>query len=179
MSNTNGVGLTSPWDNFYKEIVALFEGDPEVKVQFNQGEDSMTIKLYVADTDKAMALETLLPDEKTFGNITVHITVIPPNVDEMDKKTLFEKAFDKNPAFMYAESRGLFDAEVNYIIFNKEVVQYYNDDLGDANRLRSTLYQDIAKDVFKEIPNVHYCTSQYKIRQYIPAKRPYNNDSEF
>lgn len=176
------VGLSSPWDNFYKEVKVLFEYDPEVKVKFNEEAEKKVIKLYVADTDKAMALEKLLPKEKVFGNIKVFISVIPPNSDELDTTTLFEKAFDKNSAFDYVDVRKVFETDNVFVVFTKEVVQYYNDDLGDANRLRSTLYQDIAKDVFKEIPNVHYCTNKCKTMQYIPARRDYrtyNNDSEF
>ena len=31
-------------------------------------------------------------------------------------------------------------------------------DLGDYNRICSILYQYLAKDIFKEVPNIFYCT---------------------
>ena len=43
-----------------------------------------------------------------------------------------------------------------YVVFEKEVVQYWNDNLGDINGLRSTLYQDLAKEIFADdLQNVY------------------------
>ena len=48
---------------------------------------------------------------------------------------------------------------MSFAVFAKEVVQYYNDDLTDINGLKSTLYEDIARDVF-DIDGINYCTSK-------------------
>lgn len=40
-----------------------------------------------------------------------------------------------------------------------KVVQYFNDDLGDAHGVCSTLYQEIAKDVFGEHEGIFFCTN--------------------
>ena len=141
---------------FYKEIDALFKEDPDVKVEYDK--DANTIKLYVEDAEKADALAQLLPPEKTFGNITVRIMVIPANVSSPSKLQLFQKAFEGNPAFVSAQTAkdGLY--ELAYIVFQCKVVQFFSDDLGDLNGLKSTLYQDIAKDVFENVPGIFYCT---------------------
>jgi hypothetical protein len=49
---------------------------------------------------------------------------------------------------------------LTYVAFKKEVVQFYADNLRDPNGFKSTLYQDIAEDVFGEKNNVCYCTSK-------------------
>lgn len=151
------VRMISPWVNFYKEIEALFGEDPDINIIFDN--DNMKINLYVEKQEKAEALSQLLPDERVFGNITVKVAVIPANFQYVPTIKLFEDAFENNPVFSYANSiEGLFSNPINYVVFKNKVVQYYNDDLGDANGVRSTLYQEIAKDVFGDGINVNFCT---------------------
>ena len=45
-----------------------------------------------------------------------------------------------------------------YVVFKNRVVQFFNDNLNDIYGNISTLYQEIASDVFKEISGVNYCT---------------------
>ena len=151
------VKLVSPWIDYYEEINALFGQDPDVNVVYD--EDAQEIKLYVTGQDKAYALDKLMPAEKTFGNVVVKVTIIPAN--ETVEKTnldLLKDAFMGNPAFSYAvaANKGFFD--MSYVVFKNAVVQYHNDDLGDVNGMRSTLYQEIAKDVLGMFDGIYYCT---------------------
>ncbi len=148
--------LSPPWITFYHEVDALFKDDPDVKVAYN--EDENVIKLFVENAEKADALTRLLPAQKTFGNITVLIKVIPANKLGVEKASLFQTAFEGNPAFAFVKtvSQGLYD--MSYVVFKNRVVQFFNDDLSDINGNRSTLYQEIAKDVFGTIHGVSFCT---------------------
>ena len=47
---------------------------------------------------------------------------------------------------------------MTYVVFKKEVVQYFNDSLGDIHGVCSTLMQDIAKDIFEDTEGVYFCT---------------------
>ena len=163
--NKKGLNLASPWAIFYHEIQALFEKDEDIKITFD--EENYVIKLYVTGTDKAAALEELLPQEKDFGNITLKIEVIPANNENPTFKELYERAFAGNPIFSYASNgyNGI-TADNTYIVFRKEVVQYYNDSLKDINGLCSTLHQEVAKDVFDETPGVCYCTDTDKVHEF-------------
>ena len=61
--------------------------------------------------------------------------------------------------FSYVEEvTGIFSNPITYVVFVNEVVQYYNDNLSDIHGLRSTLYQEIAKDIFETRLGVYYCT---------------------
>lgn len=148
--------LSSPWILFYREIEALFKEDPAIKVEYN--EDTQTIKLFVEGEEKADALTQLLPAERTFGNITVKVTVIPANLGNASTLQLFQKAFEGNAAFAFTyASDGIFSA--NYVVFKGKVVQYPSDDIGSLNGLTSALYQDIAKDIFgQDTPGLYFCT---------------------
>lgn len=148
--------LASPWVIYYREVESLFAEDPEVKTTLD--ENTCTLKIFVDNNpDKAEALTQLLPEYKKFGNIALKIEVLPSNVQASSKIDLFRKAFKRNPAVSYIETvDGVFRA--NYIVFRNKVVQYYADDLGDINGMHSTLYQDIAQDIFGSEEGIYYCT---------------------
>lgn len=151
----NKMNLATPWTTFFRKIEALFKDDPEVNVVYDA--ESRAVKLFVDNAEKADALMKLLPGEKVFGNVTMTIEVIPANEVAESKASLFQKAFEGNPAFSFVKNvEGIFS--MSYVVFKKKVVQFFNDDLGDLNGLCSTLYQDIAKDVFKEQNGIYFCT---------------------
>lgn len=148
--------LSPPWVTFYRKMEALFGADPQIHLMFD--EESYEIKVRVDNATKAEAIAQLLPLEKTFGNVTVNITVIPANI-EQDTQTLFRAAFDGNPAMSYVQHINTpFAGEVDYVVFANRVVQFQNDNIGDINGNMSTLYEDIARDVFEIDGGVFYCT---------------------
>ena len=148
--------LSSPWMSYYHKLQAMFKDDPEIKLDFD--EDNIEVKMYVDNEDKADALQKLLPAEKVFGSVVMRITVVPANVGE-SKAHLFETAFSGNPAFSFIISvEDVFTNPVNYVVFKKEVVQYFNDNLGDYHGNCSTLYQDIALEIFGDMDGIFFCT---------------------
>ena len=150
----NSIQLSSPWMNFYRELDALFGGDPDINIEYNQEENN--IDFYVDNEEKAEALQTLLPFSKAFGNVTVFINIIPCNTEKTINHNIFEKAFKGNPAFAYTvDSEKL---PIHYVVFKNKVVQYFNDAINDAPGVKSTIYQEIAKDVFGEVNGTYFCT---------------------
>lgn len=150
------LNLSAPWTIFFNEVASLFGGDPEIVIKYD--EENYEIELYVDNPVKADALSKILPAERTFGNVTVTLTVTPSNEPESDI-SIYQKAFAGNPAFSYATTT---DEEAGfngtYVVFANKVVQYFADNLGDVNRNRSTLYQDIADRIIEEHPGVFFCT---------------------
>ena len=155
------VKLSPPWISFFREVEALFEEDPEIVIRYV--EEPLTIKLYVNNEAKADALTQLLPTEKNFGGVTVYIQVIPADTDRKPNKAeLFKAAYAGNPIFEeMIDVEGVFVYPIHYCVLEKKVVQYWNDNLADPNGNVSTLYQDIAKDVFGDTDSVIFCTSPY------------------
>ena len=152
------VGLSSPWVIYYREIEALFGQDPEIKIEFDN--DTVELKLFIDNNEKVEALEQLLPNTVAFGNVELKIYIIPANVKTArDYKALYTAAFRGNPAFKKCVNGGnpITSSSV-YVVFKKEVVQFFDDDLTDINGNRSTLYQDIAKEIFREEAGVNFCT---------------------
>ena len=151
------IKLSPPWLTFYHEMEALFGEDPEIRIEYSDSTE--TIKLYVDNTEKAEALSKLLPVKKSFGNVTVTIQVIPANESAVRIVDLFDRAFKGNPALSYVRTTGgAFGIPMDYVVFKNRVVQFFNDDISDINGLKSTLYQEIAKDIFDETTGIFFCT---------------------
>lgn len=153
------VKLSAPWDEFYNEVNELFKYDDEVRVVFF--EEQKKIKLFVDNPAKAEALQKLLPQKKEWGKVVLLIEVIPSNKEKKTELTrsIWSVAFTGNTAvsFIYTID-GIFNNPLTYVVFVNEVVQYFNDNLGDINGNRSTLYEDIARDVFGHVDGTFFCT---------------------
>ena len=161
--------LSSPWVEYYRKINALFARDPDIRIVFDEEEPKLMI--YVYNDRKARAMDALIGTEKVFGNVTLKIEVIPANnkveflstttgYTKTEKKNLAGALFQGNSAVKSIHDiENYFEGAVTYIIFEKEVVQYFDDNLGSYYGLKSTLYEDIAKDVLSPVAGVYYCTS--------------------
>ena len=151
--------LSSPWEIFYKELNILFSKDDDVSIVYDTEEQIIT--MYVQDGTKAVALMEILPEELHFGNIVVTLNIVPANKGRTRSMgSIYEDAFWGNPIVEDIRTyEGIMSNPITYVIFRKEVVQYWNDDIGDANGICSTLYQDIAYRVFEETQGVYFCTS--------------------
>ena len=149
--------LSTPWVTFAKKIKTMFEKDPEVNVVYSNND--VEVKLYVDNYAKADALSAILPTEKTFGNVVLKITVVPSNVT-LNRVTLFRNAFANNPILNRVETvHPTQDSSINYFIFNRDVISFFNDDLSDFYGMESTLAEDIAREIFDiEDEAIFFCT---------------------
>lgn len=155
----NNLKLSAPWVTYVNELRAMFAGDKDVSIEYSDSVEDH-VKIYVDDPEKANALMYLIPVAKVFGNFILKVSVIPTNLHIADVTNLLETAFKNNSAVKSVSTLPSPFGEFNYITFAKEVVQFPNDEVSDPNGLKSTLYQDIAKDLFDSHPNVFYCTSK-------------------
>ena len=156
------INLSAPWVTYYREIKALFDDDPEIDIVYDEAANN--ILLYVDNSAKADALTKLLPEEREFGNVTVHVTVIPSNNDIGTRVALLQKAFENNPAFAFIKpAGGVFTDDINYIVFKNRVVQYFADNMHDIHGNISTIYEDIARDVLGEEEGCFFCTDLEQI----------------
>lgn len=158
MSDNKKVNLAAPWVIDYRKIEALFREDKQIKVVFD--EDTYTTKIYVDNEDKAEALKDLLPSEKKYGNVIMKIIVVPANKLQDSKIALFRRAFSGNPAVSFIETINVDTNDMNFIVFQPVVVQFFNDSTADIHGLCSTLYQDIAKDIFGEQEGIFFSTDK-------------------
>ena len=155
--------LSSPWEIWYKKLNEFFKYDKEVTILFDR--DNYVIKLFVANGEKWAAIRQLLPEHIQMGNIDLKIEVVPPNRLEGANNEIgnvYEAAFKNNPVLSYVktvDNVGIFPLGITYVVFENKVVQFFSDDITSINGYTSTLYQDIARDIFGQPENVYYCTN--------------------
>lgn len=156
--------ISPPWVTTYNELKAMFDPDPDIEIEYDNDEREVTF--IVTNPEKAAALEYILPEYYSFGTVWLNIIVEAPNgmanLAFPNNKELFDILFNRNPvyAFSYAVS-GIFSNSIVYVVFKNKVVQFFNDNLNDIYGNMSTLYQEIAKDLFgfhDNLFNVCYCT---------------------
>lgn len=159
--NSIDLSASAPWVTYFEKLYLLFKKDPEVAVVLKQNEDGdKKIEIYVDNYRKAEAISKILPCYVSFGNVIVPIIVLPNNDENEDWIYNFMDAFDGNDIIDdVVQDTGL-THDMNYVVFKKEVAQYYSDNLQSVDGLSSTLYEDIAREIFKDAPaGTFFCTS--------------------
>ena len=155
-------GVSSPWVCEFRKYEIIFGKDKNIKLEFDNNDP--TIKMYINGQDKYEALSQFLPSEKQFGNVKLKIQLIPANNLKMSTLDMFRRAFADNPIVtdIISIPREIIGSTNNfdYVVFKKEVVQYHDDSLNDPHGNRSTLYQDIAEEIFNEHNGVYFCTDR-------------------
>ena len=147
--------ISPPWVIYIHKLQALFDGDPHIAFNVDYNKPSVVINVTNTDGEKAAALATLLPSEQKFGNVILSITIEcenMPNKAFVSAKEIFETAFKGNPCFAYVvvpESEYWY-VPFTYVVFKNCVVQFFADNLNDPHGIVSTLYQNIADEVFED-----------------------------
>lgn len=148
------IDLLPPWEVYAQKIKAMFDGDPDIKIEVV--DQPHIVKIKVNNQTKADALSQLLPEKILYGSVTVAIKVTPVNNGDhfLD---LINRALDGNPNFAYTKvTTGVFPGR--YVVMKKKVAQYPSDNLYDPHGVTSTLYADLAMDLFGGPNGVFYCT---------------------
>lgn len=171
------VGLSPPWVEYYKKVSEFFRDDQEIGILYN--EDENELKIYVDNPDRATALAELFPIEKDFGNVKLYISIIPSNKQLKKNNRLktynstVEAALANCPAVdSIKKVTTFFDMDLTYVLFKNKVVQYFIDNIGDYHGIKSTLYEDIARDIFENVDGVFYCTALPKDISTLTIKTP-------
>lgn len=153
--------LQSPWVTHYEKIRELFKNDKEIKLVWD--DDSANLTMYIDNPNKANVLRSMIPQTKTFGNVTMTIDIIPSNSCNFVAHTnpYIEHAFAGNPIYHFSKTfpNAFMTNPITYVVFAKEVIQYYNDDLGDLFGNANCLAEDLARDVLENnVDGIFFCT---------------------
>ena len=160
------LAIEAPWETFCKQLKALFERDTDIIVsdiyEHEYGMDTdYGVAIQVTRHDKFLALDRLLPRVKTFGNVTLGIDLYDEENGEVDTAALLKTLFDGNTIVDSIKTRtDPAGVDWNYVLFKPEVIQFFDDDLGDFNGNWNGLAEDIAREVFAENGRgVYFCTA--------------------
>ena len=159
--------ISPPWVIYLNKLQALFDGDPHIAFNIDYEELTVTLSVAASDDLKAAAIRKLLPEEKKFGNVTLTINVdcpVTPNIAFKNAEELFNRAFAGNPCFAYCvvPTSEYWAVPFTYVVFKNCVVQFFADNLNDPHGIISTLYQEIADEIFSDMnfvgSGIAYCT---------------------
>lgn len=144
--------ILPPWSITIKKFEALFDGDPQIACNCDFRGSTPSITLACNNGDKVAALQQILPEEVSFGNIKLKVAVdgVPSNRAFTSKVELFDTAFSGNPAYAYAvcpAEEGYQWIGTTYVVFKNCVVQFAADNLNDCHGIISTLYETIAGEL--------------------------------
>lgn len=147
--------ISPPWVTYYRELNEFFNEDADITVEFDEDKKEITIK--TTRYEKNLALKKVLQREKDFGGVKLKINVIYDD-PEIDALNAFKQLSIDNPVFKYICTFPTSTNPISYVMLAKEVVQYWNDDLSDPHGITSTLYENIARNIFKEDEGIIFST---------------------
>jgi len=156
-----GLGLQSPWVTLYNKIYFMFSNDEDLDISNlieSDGNYSMTIASN--NTTKLKAIEKILKHEFSLGNITFKINFVYGE-NESDNITIsdIKNAFNGNTVISTIKTAMTpAQDELTFVLFNREVVQFYNDDISDFYGNYNGLAEDIAREIFNNQFDINYCT---------------------
>lgn len=146
MVEVEKVDASAPWLEHYHKVEQIFLSDDDVIVSYD--DDSKTVKVYVKGTDKAEALAKYIKPEIDFGNVTLHVDVIPDNEEKSTAETL-QDAFAGNELFVGIVEEAVYGGTINYAVFKPETLQFWNDNIGSPFGVQTMTVEQVAKDVFQ------------------------------
>jgi hypothetical protein len=162
--------LEAPCYTYQKQVKALFERDPEIKVGDvilpEDGRADYLFDIEVRNHEKFLALDRVFPKCVQFGNITLAINLHDEENDAGadDVLALYETIFKGNS--IVKDVRTAMDhmgTKHGFIRFQPEVIQFFDDDIYDYEGNWTGLAQDIAREVFaNETRGIHFCTASVK-----------------
>ncbi len=161
---TKKSGIQEPWVTTYNKIYALFGNDLDLTIS-NLNErtpGNYVIIISSQNNAKLESIKKILKNHFDFGNVTLDIEFIPENDDEKITDSDFRNAFNCNENLAEVRSIETPDGfHRTYVVFEKEVVQFYNDDLTDLYGNYNGLMEDIARELFNEVDaSISYCTNE-------------------
>jgi hypothetical protein len=157
------VALEAPWGTYLKELYNLFKFDPEVSVSSISFVSESICEATITSTNynKLAALKKILYNEIVFGNVTLKITFDYNAPTDEDNSKAWRDAFEGNPLFDKIEGVKTPDGStVNYAIFGRDIISFFNDDLSDYHGSKHMIVADIVKDVTSD-KSVYPCTKTY------------------
>lgn len=156
------VGIEAPWWRIYKEISNLFAPDKEIEISKMDESDPSVCKFTISSKNaaKIAALEKIVKNHFVIGNVTLDISFEyikdGGNITADD----FEAAFEGNSNYVTSKviSKGPFQ-DITYVIFAKEIIQFFDDDLTDIYGNFNGTVEEVASDICNKSSNINFSTA--------------------
>lgn len=159
--------LEAPWYSFQKKVEALFKDDPDILVgELIETDDEFgfdyVMNIEVLNHKKFEALDRVVAPYKIFGDIIVKIVLFDEENHGVNPGLqLYETIFEGNS--ILEDVRNITDqagVTHGYVRFKPEVIQFFDDNIGDYDGNWSGLAESIARELFEnDTTGMHFCTA--------------------
>ena len=153
------LGLSAPWVTYQGLVATLFKDDADITVSYLD-EDEKTFTVSCSNPDKYMLLSKYLKPSATFGNVTVEVK-LEYTGDAPIKRGIaddMKKLFAGNPILEDVMEADTPFGDMTYLLFKREAVGFYNDDLSNPWGNANFLACDVANAVLNNVSNLS-CTT--------------------
>ena len=147
----NNTKISPPWNTLYKKFEEMFDGDPELTLNFIPKDDGYHIIFESRNAIKLDALEKLLKPSFNFGNVNVILDFKVANDGANDLYDVAIDAFNGNPMFEDVIPRSFMPGlpvDQVCVILRKKIIQFFNDNLNDIYGNLNCLPTDITDEIF-------------------------------
>lgn len=161
--------ISPPQYTFFKKVRAILGAIPDVTIPENLDKDSdgsYVIHIEVTNHLKFLALKGLLPEEVNFGGIIVKVMIYDKANEQGFSPELIKALFADCPLVKDVISRPVFPGSPDTQYFvrfdpKNSLIQFGNNDASDFNGNFNGLAQDVAREIFSQIPSttLSFCTA--------------------
>lgn len=147
---TDQVGMSSPWVHYARQLGMLLTADDTTVEMVSIDDTKKKVIIRSESLDKVTAFMELLPKIIIFDTVALYIDIIPAN--KPDTVAMFKTIFNNSPIvdkIVTIQPEGTSNP-FTYILFKKEVAEYWDDNLGNPHGFMFDLYQNIADNVFDD-----------------------------
>ena len=158
--------LSPPWESFRSELNATVGVTPGVSVSPTvETATGYTVTIKANTHARGVAIASVVAPTQTFGNVVVTVRVVGPNKEAIAGVTPTSadilaaqetRAFAGNPLFQRAVVRQALpiegSPEVVYPVFDRAVVQYFDDNIADLDNNANKVAADAFADVLDRAP---------------------------
>lgn len=159
--------LTPYWYTYRNQLAALFESDDEIAVyDLVKGEDKgqYILKIETSSEAKFKVLKKVIKPEVHFGNIyvTAEISYKDDTDDHIFTANDFNILFKGNSLFNRVELAEVMGGQQSFVIFEPQIIQFYNDDIGDYCGNYNETVENTAKAVLNKPRGTFFCTQSFE-----------------
>ena len=154
------LGLSAPWVTYQGLVATLFKDDADITVSYLD-EDEKTFTVSCSNPDKYMLLSKYLKPSATFGNVTVTVKLEYTGTDPIKRGIAddMKKLFAGNPILEDVMEADTPFGDMVYLLFTRNAVGFYNDDLSNPWGNTNFLACDVAKAVLNPMTSVSLTTN--------------------
>lgn len=156
--------MNRPDVDMANKIGAIFKDDPDITISYidaieKRGKEPTPGRLVmkIDNMSKAAAIRHLLPEQYDLGSMKLNIDITDTSKDI--NANIIKAAFNGNPHFK--EYRDIVNPFTQYTyhvcIFEKEVIQFENDNGGSLHGFESRIMEDLCREVLN-VPLILYTT---------------------